>query len=216
MWKEAKIEECRSLARQKRGSIQLPSHVSTRAKALTKRPDLEDKVLLMFEKWREKCLPVNFFWFRTTYNKVFKEADEIIPSDGKIHAALKRADITLQSIRDHKSKTVREVRKQLIRLDRVQRSPGRNPRDPTYGRFSPEHIFAFDEPSGVMFPKTKKTYNFKGYASCHARVPNNLDTRQMSCCPIFTFGKEQLEKVAVILPLAPAVSTKDNRGRPLT
>ena len=208
------------MARKKSGSIQLPKHVSARSKALTKRPDLEDEVLLLFEKRRAKCLPVNFFWFRSAFAKIFSGAGEAIPSDGKVHAAIRRADITLQAVRDHKSKAVAEridqVRTQLIRLDRVQRSPGKNPRDPTYGRFSPEHIFAFDEHSGVLFPKTKKTYNFKAHASCHARVPNNLDTRQMSCCPIFTFGKEQLSKVAVILPLAPTVSTRDIKDRPLT
>ena len=73
----------------------------------------------------------------------------------------------------------------------------------------------YDEHSGVMFPKTKKTYNYKGYASCHARVPNNLETRQMSCLPIFSLGGCQLPNVAVILPLAPKVIKRDVKGRPL-
>ena len=194
--------------------------MAARAKALTKRPDLEDKVLLLFEKRRDMHLPVNFFWWRSTFYKIFTEADEPIPSDGKIHNAISRANVTLQSVRDHKSKTVAEridqVRAQLIRLDRVQRSPGSNSRDTTYGRFAPDSIFAFDEHSGVMFPKTKKTYNYKGYSSCHVKIPNNLDTRQMSCCPIFSFGTEQLKNVAVILPLAPTVTKKDAKGRPLS
>ena len=62
MWDAAKIEECEKLAKLKSGSIQLPTHVQARALALTKRPDLEDEVLLLFEARRDKNLPVNFFW----------------------------------------------------------------------------------------------------------------------------------------------------------
>ena len=103
IWGEKKIEECRNRAKQKKGSIQLPAHVVARAKALTRRPDLEDKVLLEFEKRRNKLLPVNFFWWRAAFHKVFIEAKEEVPSDGKIHGAIRRADITLQTVRDHKS-----------------------------------------------------------------------------------------------------------------
>ena len=172
-----------------------------------------------FEKRRNKLLPVNFFWWRAAFHKVFIEAKEEVPSDGKIHGAIRRADITLQSVRDHKSKSVAEridqVRRQLIRLDRVQQSTGLNRRDPTCGRFGRGDVFAFDEHSAVMFPKTKKTFNHKGSASCHSRVPNNLDTRQMSGCPIFCFGHEQLPKVAVVLPLAPSVSERDINEKPV-
>ena len=112
--------------------------MEARAKALTRRPDFEDKVLLLFEQRREALLPVDFAWWRATFHKVFKTNNEPLPSDSKIHRAIKLADIIYQSVRDHMTKSVAEridqVRTKLIRLDRVQRSPGINKRDSIYGR----------------------------------------------------------------------------------
>ena len=136
-----------------------------------------------------------------------------MPSNSKIHRMIRDANITMQCVRDHKKKTVHEridqVRKQLIRIDRGQRSRGKGKRDQIYGRFSPEMTFIFDEQYIIMFPKTKKTYNPKGAPDCHVKIPAGLDTRQASGCPIFKMKGPQLKQIIAILPLAPMVTKKD-------
>ena len=195
----------RKLAKTKRAEVTLPAHRLAIAKSLTKRPDLEDEVILAFEKRRyELLLPVNHKWWTIECRKVWKKANLPTPSNGKIIRMRLRANITLQRVRDHKPLSVADridkVRAQLSRLDEFQRQ---GVKDPIFGRLPPSMMFGADEFSGVMFPHISTTYNKKGSKSCQVRRPAGLETRQMSVLACFRYEGQQLGKIFVVLPLAP-------------
>ena len=109
------------------------------------RPDLESEVYVRYRYRKDKLkLKINFAWFHAVFRKVFSDAGETIPSANKVQGFLERGRITLQSVRDKKSKTVEEridkVRDQLCRYDDHQ---WRVPEDTStfcidYGRTRPE------------------------------------------------------------------------------
>ena len=108
-WTKEKIEHLEKLAKLKNGRVRLPSKLKAMKNSRTRRPDLESNVYLKYRHRRDVLkLKISFNWFVATFRKEFKSASEKAPSTGKIQRFLKRRGITLQAVRDNKSKTVGE------------------------------------------------------------------------------------------------------------
>ena len=45
------------------------------------------------------------------------------------------------------------------------------------------------------------------------KIPKDLDTRKASGLPIFHMEGKQFDEIAVVLPLGPKFSEKDERGK---
>ena len=116
---------------------------------------------------------------------------------------LKRSQITLQRVRDHKSQTVEErldtVRDWFLRLDNLQRKTSIEGKC----RIADEDIYCCDEFSIVIKPKTTTSYNRKGAEANQVKELQDLASRAASGLITFRHGGAPIGKIHVILPLAP-------------
>ena len=129
--------------------------------------------------------------------------DEKPPSDSSIARFLKRTQITLQRVRDHKERTVEErlpeIKDWFLREDALQRERAG---DRGY-RIAPEDSYCADEFSIVIAPKTKSSYNLKGCESNQVKDHDYLASRSASGLVTFRYGGDPIGKLHIIFPLAP-------------
>ena len=78
------------------------------SKGHIRRADIGELIDEEFTARRAKCLPVDFNWFVSRFNWHFRKHGEKVPRNSSICAFIKRANISLQAVRDSKSKTVEE------------------------------------------------------------------------------------------------------------
>ena len=88
--------------------ISLPSQLRAMSLAQVRRCDLTEIIEAEFVQRRKESKKVDFNWWRSRFHYHFRRENEKIPSDSTISRFLKRAQITLQRVRDHKAKTVEE------------------------------------------------------------------------------------------------------------
>ena len=124
---------------------------------------------------------ISFGWFMRKFADVLASEDLIPPSKGKVQGFLLRRGISLQNVRDRKSKTAAErmnqIRDQLCGLDEFQR---RDIVDSDYGRASPEKMFMYDEYSISVISRAKRSYADRGGDDNHIKQPNDLFSREMT------------------------------------
>ena len=166
------------------------------------RADIGEKIDQEFTERRSKALPVDFNWFSSRFEYHFKKANEPVPHRSTIARFLKRVKISLQSVRDHKSKTVEErldnIRDYFLRRDNIQRtSSSKTP------RITPRDTYSMDEFCIVIKPPCKKSYNRVGNESNHCKELGQLASRAASGLVCFRMGGEPLGKMWIIFPLSP-------------
>ena len=129
---------------------------------------------------------------------------------------MKRREISLQTVKDKKRKTVEErihlVRDQLCRYDNHQRREARDDRAvcPIYGRTPPHLHWAMDEFFIAMSVEAKRSYGDRGSDEKHVK---SLDTsRELSGIGLFNLGiEEQPYYTYAIIPLTCKTSTVDGK-----
>ena len=168
-----------------------------------KRADIAEIVEEEFVKRKMECKRVDFNWFRSRFHYWYRKENEKPPTDSSISRFLRRSNITLQKVRDHKSKTVEErladVKDWYLRLDALQR---KRSTDGTK-RIADEDSYCMDEFSIVISPKTSTSYNRKGAEANQVKEVQALTSRAASGLVTFRYGGEPIGKMHVIFPLAP-------------
>ena len=86
----------------------LPSKLRAMSVGRVRRVDLTEIIDAEFVKRKMTAKKVDFNWFRSRFHYWFRKENEPLPSNSTIVRFLKRANITLQRVRDHKPKTVEE------------------------------------------------------------------------------------------------------------
>ena len=177
-----------------------------------RRADIGELIDREFTERRAKALPVDFNWFTSRFDHHFRKENEPVPSRSTIARFLKRVKISLQSVRDHKSKTVEErldsIRDYFLRRDNLQRtSPSNTP------RISPCDTYSMDEFCIVIKPPCKKSYNRVGSESNHCKELGQLASRAASGLVCFRMGGEPFHKLWIIFPLSPKkIFSVDDQG----
>lgn len=167
-----------------------------------RRADIGEIIDREFTDRRAKALPVDFNWFTSRFDYHFRNENEPVPSRATIARFLKRVNISLQSVRDHKNKSVEErleaIRDYFLRRDNLQRaSSTKTP------RISPGDTYSMDEFCIVIKPPCKKSYNRVGSESNHCKEPGQLASRAASGLVCFRMGGEPFHKMWIIFPLSP-------------
>ena len=138
-WSEKKLEDVLRVSKRHKGEIRLPAHIKAMSQSRIQRDDLETKVYMNYRFRKDvQKRHIDFSWFMRQFKDFFQRENLPAPSKNKILGFLKRREISLQSVRDRKSKTVEQridqIRDQFCRLDEFQRQ---SMSDPKYGRVPP-------------------------------------------------------------------------------
>ena len=202
-WSAAKQAQVRKSAEQHLIGTLLPSQLKSMSIGHVRRADIAEIIDSEFVKRKKAGKKVDFNWFRSRFNYWYHKENETPPSDSTVARFLKRSHITMQRVRDHKSKTVEErleiIKDWYLRLDALQRKRAVGGRK----RISDEDTYCFDEFSIVIKPKTATSYNRKGAEANQVKEHMDLASRAASGLVTFRYGGEPVGKMHVIFPLAP-------------
>ena len=171
---QAKKDEVCKKAEKHVVGVTLPLQLKAMSIGRVRRSDIAETIDAQFVKRKMLCQRVDFNQFRSRFNYWYNKNNEKPPTESTISRFLKRANITLQKVSDHKSITVEErigdVRDWFLRLDALQRKrsvDGMN-------RISDEDTYCCDEFSIVINPKTSTYYNRRGAEANQVKEVKNL------------------------------------------
>ena len=181
----------------------LPAQLKAMSIGKVRRSDIAEIIDAEFVKRKKSSKRVDFNWFRSRFNYYYHKANETPPSDSTVIRFLRRAQITMQRVRDHKAKTVEErldaVKDWFLRLDNMQRKRIHF----LDKRIADEDSYCYDEFSIVIKPKTATSYNRKGAESNQVKEPQDLASRAASGLVTFRYGGDPIGKMHIVFPLAP-------------
>ena len=86
----------------------LPKQLQAMSLGQVRRADIAEIIDAEFVKRKQASKRVDFTWFRSRFQYWYHKAGETPPTNATITRFLRRANITLQRVRDHKGKTVEE------------------------------------------------------------------------------------------------------------
>ena len=74
----------------------------------TARPDIDEIISHEFDIRRKQIKKVDFAWFKSRFHFLYKKDNQKPPSDSKIHRFITKERISVQRVRDGKTKTVEQ------------------------------------------------------------------------------------------------------------
>ena len=202
-WDTSKLDTFIKLQAEHRGKIRVPIHVQHMSESRIERSDLESEVYMAYRHRKDvQKKQINFKFFERLFKDIWSRENLPVPSKSKIHGFLKRRRISMQAVRDTKTKTAEEridkVRDQLVRLDEYQRS---GVEDPVYGRCGPENMWQYDKFALSVQQKVKRSYGDKGGEDNHVKHGKDMFSREMTGIFFARYLGEQPKKTYAIISL---------------